>query len=125
MGTRGSMVRPERKGEEILERETERESERRMRAGGPMAIITRPLDGEIQMQVIGPRIVSQWRQAPVPCFPFGVSSLRSYIAPFDRYMRKAILFVRFQALNARDCSIIRRIIFCSCLSSLIETIVPG
>lgn len=49
------------------------------------------------MQVIGPRIVSQWRQAPVPRFPFG--------APRDAFYRARSTLPekgsQFQALNAR------------------------
>lgn len=53
-------------------------------ASGPMAIITGPLDGEIQMQVIGARYCIAMAPGSRSAFPFRRSSMRSSIMPCAR-----------------------------------------
>lgn len=64
--------------------------EREQDASGPMAIITGPLDGEIQMQVIGARYCIAMAPGSRSAFPFRRSPMRSSIVPCARRnLRKA------------------------------------
>lgn len=75
--TMGTRVRYVQKGEESREREQD--------ASGPMAIITGPLDGEIQMQVIGALYCIAMAPGSRSAFPFRRSPMCSSIVPCARW----------------------------------------
>jgi len=69
----------------------ERRVGREQDASGPMAIITEPLDGEIQMQVIGASYCIAMAPGSRSAFPFRRSPMRSSIVPCARRnLRKAL-----------------------------------
>lgn len=68
----------------------EKSREREQDTSGPMAIITGPLDGEIQMQVIGAPYCIAMAPGSRSAFPFRRSPMRSSIVPCARRnLRKA------------------------------------